>query len=146
MKIPKEYVLIIIAGMFLLSYLLDAVVDPLPATFPTPYHYFNGPTLGKYAFSTTSILIRGMAFLLTPMWLISFFQFHPGAKGGIFLVTGSLMQLYALQEVATNAQVIPLEWAISLAFGGAILLIPAIFNILKGLINPYTTTPTDQIQ
>ena len=97
MKIPKEYILVIIAGFFLLSYLMDAVVDPLPTTFPTPYHYFNSATMSKYAFATTAIFIRAAAFLMTPIWLASFFKLHPGAKGGLYLVLGSLMQLYAVQ-------------------------------------------------
>lgn len=145
MKIPKEYLLIIIVGLFLLSYLMDAVSDPLPLTYPTPYHYFSGANMSKYAFATAAILIRASAFVMAPLWLFSFFTMHPGAKGGIFLVLGSLMQLYALQEVATNARVIPFEWTMSLSAAGVILLIPAVINILLGLIRPYTTTATDQI-
>ena len=145
MKIPKEYILVIIGGFFLLSYLMDAIVDPLPTTFATPYHYFNAATMNKYAFATTAIFIRGAAFLMTPIWLASFFKLHPGAKGGLYLVLGSLMQLYAVQEISTQAQVIPSEWAISLALAGAILLVPAFINIAKGLMVPHTTTPTDQI-
>jgi hypothetical protein len=145
MKIPKEYVLVIIAGLFLLSYLMEAIVDPLPTTFTTPYEFFNPEIMNKYAFATTAILIRGISFLMTPIWLLSFFKMHPGAKGGIYLVLGSLMQLYSLQVVATNTQTIPYEWAISLTFAGALLLIPAIINIIKGLLLPATTTAADQI-
>jgi hypothetical protein len=145
MKLPKEYVLIIIVGLFLLSYLMDAVTDPLPLTFPTPYHYFTTATMSKYAFATAAILIRAVAFVMSPLWLFSFFTIHPGAKGGIFLVLGSLMQLYALQEVATNAKVIPFEWAISLSAAGVIILIPAAINMILAFIQPYTTTAADQI-
>ena|SRR3989338_2405932 len=145
MKIPKEYTLIIIAGLFILAYLLDALVDPLPVTYPTPYHYFNAGNMSKYAFSTISILIRAVSMILTPMWLFSFFRLHPAAKGGLYLVLGSLAQLYALQQIATNAKVIPVEWAMSLCFAGVVLMVPAVIFIIMGLLSPYTASPTDEI-
>lgn len=145
MKLPKEYILIIMVGLFLLSYLMDAVTDPLPLSYPTPYHYFTAANMSKFAFATAAILIRAFAFVMAPIWLFSFFNIHPGAKGGIYLVLGSLMQLYALQEVATNARLIPFEWAMSLSAAGVVLLPVAFLFIIIGLLRPITAQPTDQI-
>jgi len=44
------------------------------------------------------------------------------------------MQLYALQDVATRAHVIPLEWSLALTLTGVVLLIPAIIFIIIGFV------------
>jgi len=135
MKLPKEYTLVIIIGLFLLAYLLDVLVDPLQLDLITPYYYLNPQYLVRYPFTTASIFIKSLALFLSPIWLLSFFKQHFYAKGGALLILASLMQLYAIQEVATNTQIIPLEWSLSLSIGGAVLLIPSIFFIFRGFIS-----------
>jgi hypothetical protein len=54
------------------------------------------------------------------------------AKGSILLVISGLTQLYALQELITNAQVLPLEWTISITLAGIMLLIPSVIYYIKG--------------
>ena len=134
MKLPKEYTMIIIAGLFLLAYLLDIVVDPITLNLVTPYSYLAPQYLLRYPFTTASIFIKSLGLFLSPLWFLSFFKEHFYAKGGILLVLASLMQLYALQEVATNTQIIPLEWSLSLSIGGAALLVPSVLFIIRGVI------------
>jgi F0F1-type ATP synthase assembly protein I len=45
------------------------------------------------------------------------------------------MQLYAIQEIAANTHVVPLEWALSLSLGGIALLLPTGIFLFKGMIN-----------
>jgi len=135
MKLPKEYTMIIIAGLFLLAYLLDVLVDPIELNLATPYHYLNPQHLTRYPFTTASIFIKSLALFLSPLWLFSFFKDNFYAKGGVLLVLASLMQLYAIQEVATKTQIIPLEWSLSLSIGGAALLIPSVIFIIRGFIS-----------
>jgi len=135
MKLPKEYTMIIIIGLFLLAYLLDVLVDPLTLDLITPYHYLSPQHLIRYPFTTASIFIKSLALFLSPLWILSFFKQNFYPKGATLLVLASLMQLYALQEVATNTQIIPLEWSLSLSIGGAVLLIPSILFIFRGLIS-----------
>lgn len=129
----QEYILIIIIGLLILAFVLDAVVNPLRLQLPSPYHFFDPTILFKYTFTTTSIVIKSMALFLAPVWFLSFLDFSKLTKGAILLVLSGLMQLYALQDVATNAQVIPLEWSLSLTLTGVVLLIPAIIYMLIGL-------------
>ncbi|MFC1627270.1 hypothetical protein ACFL18_01785 [Patescibacteria group bacterium] len=147
MKLPKEYTMVIIIGLFLLAYLLDVLVDPLQINLVTPYHYLQPQHLTRYPFTTASILIKSIALFITPLWILSFFSKHFYAKGGTLLVLASLMQLYAIQEIATNTQIIPLEWSLSLSIGGAALLLPSILFILTGaaqsMKEKITNTPKD---
>lgn len=128
----QEYVLMLIIGLVILGYILDAIVNPLSLQLTTPYHFFDPLTLSTYPFTTTSIIIKSIALFLAPLWFLSFLSFNPLTKGTILLILSGLMQLYALQDVATNSHVIPLEWSLSLTLAGAALLIPALIYMLVG--------------
>jgi|SRR3989344_776949 len=129
----KEYIFIFIAGLFLLAYVLEAVVNPLNLNLATPYDYLKPALLARYPFTTAIIIIRAVALFLAPVWLFSLLSGHHSAKGVTLLVVAGLAQLYAIQEVATRAQVIPLEWSLSLSLAGLALLLPAALQILLGL-------------
>lgn len=128
----KEYTLAFIGGLFLLAYVLEAVVNPLQEVFPTPYHFLNPTFLARFPFTTAIIAIRSLAIFLSPLWIFSFIDRQHLPKGITLLILAGLMQLYAIQDVATRAQVVPLEWALSLAVAGAALLIPSVWYFLRG--------------
>jgi len=132
---PKEYTLIAIIGLFLLGYLLDALVDPLTLNLITPYHFLQTEHMLKFPFTTASVIIKSIALILSPLWLMGFVKNHYMGKFATLLVLASLMQLYALQEVATNAQIIPLEWSLSLSIAGVVLLLPAVLFFIRGIFS-----------
>jgi len=142
----KEVVLVIIVGLFILSYVLDALVNPLDLPLPTPFHYLLNPEIfTKYAFTTASIFIRALGFFLSPLLLFSFWDDGHYAKGGILLVLVGLMQLYALQDLATGAQVVPTEWSLSISLAGLALLAPMLLYFLRGLFSSlFSKSPTTQ--
>lgn len=133
MKIPKEYVLLIIVGLYIVSYVLEATVDALALPLSTPYEYLRPEYYSAYPFSTAVIAIRALAIFMTPTFLFSFIKGAQLGKGGTLLIVAGLAQLYALQELATATTLLPLEWSLALAYGSALLVIPAIINILIGL-------------
>jgi hypothetical protein len=134
MKISKEYMMMVIVGMFILAYLLDAVVNPLDANLPSPYHFFNPALLNQFPFTTASVFIKGVAIFLVPLWLASFIKDAFSAKAGTIFVLSALMQLYALQDVVTQAEVIPLEWALSMTLAGVLLLLSSFVYFVKGML------------
>lgn len=135
----------IIIGMFLLSYLLDALVPPLNLKLATPFHYLLNPDiLSKYAFTTASISIRALAIFLTPLLVMSFWNNNSTAKGAILLVAVPLMELYALQDIATRAQVVPLEWSLSISLGGLALLLPMVLYFIRGAFSGKGSTNDQQ--
>lgn len=134
MKIPKEYSLLIIVGLFVLAYILDLVVEPLTITLKSPYAFFTSDLISIYPFSTASIFIKTLALFLAPQWLLSFSSSKGFAKPAILLVWAGLTQLYAVQEVMTNTKMIPLEWSLSLAGSGFALFFPTAFLFLKAVL------------
>jgi low affinity Fe/Cu permease len=133
MKISKEIMFMVIVGLFLLAYLLDAVVNPLDLTLQTPYHYLNPNVMARFPFSTASIFIKSIALFMTPVWLLSFISQHYMGKASFLLVLASLVQLYALQDIVTKANVVPIEWSLSLSVAGLLLLVQAALFFMQGI-------------
>lgn len=135
---PKEYVLVLIIGLFLFAYLLEAVVDPLNLPLSTPYQFASAGYPNQYPFTTAVIAIRSLAVLMSPLWLLSFI---PGAyqlKAVITLIVSVLIQLYGVQGLSASSAPIPQEWAISFAFGGAALILFVLFFFAKGAVTPHS--------
>ncbi len=128
----QEYWLALIIGLVVFAYVLDSIVNPLPMDLPTPYHFLTPDSLSLYPFTTTSIVLKATAIFITPLLLFSFFSFPKLFKGIILIVISGLLQLYSLQDIATNAQALPVEWDISLSMAGIALLIPAVIFMLWG--------------
>jgi hypothetical protein len=133
MKFPKEYVFIFILGLFVLAYLLDAVVNPLAANLPTPYHFFTPTMLAQVPFTTTSVFIKGLGVFLIPILLTSFVKNQFTKKAVVIFVIASLLQLYALQDIVTNSAIIPVEWALALTFAGMALTLLSGYFLIKGM-------------
>jgi hypothetical protein len=152
-----EHLFVAVVGMFLLAYVLDAVVDPLNVPISQPFEYLSQSYMSRYPFSTASVLIRALALFLTPVLLVTFLRNAHAAKGGLLLITAILMMLYSIQQIATGAGTVPLEWALSLAYAGAALLLPSVYFMFVGIavsthrkvkrgtkdFAPYTGSPDD---
>ena len=127
--------MVFIVGLFLLAYVLDAAVDPLDFLLATPYQYISPKIFSQYPFTIASIFIKALALFLTPLWLLSFMEKQYSAKGVILLVLAGLTQLYGLQELATGARLLPIEWTVSLAVAGATMLVPAVLFLTRGTLS-----------
>jgi hypothetical protein len=134
MKIPKEYSLLFIIGLFILAYVLDLIVEPLSLALASPYAYFKPQMMSSFPFSTTSIFIKATAVFLMSLWIISFFNDKSFVRPVVLLVWAGLIQLYAIQDIVTRAELIPIEWSLSLAVAGLALLIPTIMLFIKASI------------
>jgi len=127
----QEYVITVIIGLFLAAYVLEAVVQPLGLALPTPYHYITAENLRTYPFTTTIIVIRAIAIFLSPILFMSFVGKRYGLKSILSLIIAALTQLYVLQELATGAQLLPLEWSLSISLAGLAFLPMIILYFLR---------------
>lgn len=133
----KEHWVVFAAGLFILSYVLDAVVEPLrtalQAPLTSPYQYFNPEVMGLYPFTTASIFIKALGLLIIVVLFLSFMEGKNLVKAVITLVLLALMELYAVQDVVSNSQMVTLEWDLGIALGGIFLVLPIIYYLIKGL-------------
>ena len=133
----KEYIGLIVGGLLIFGYLLDAVAQPLPPKFSTPYHFFTPESLTLYPFTTTSIVLKALGLFLGVLWVLSFVPVGRQVKGVILLVVSALAQFYSLQDVGSGSFVIPLEWSLSLTLSGVLLLLPMIFYFVAGFLGGF---------
>ncbi len=139
----KEYLLIVVVSFFILAYILDAVAKPLTIPLPTPYHFFTSDYISIYPFTTTSIVLKGLGIAMGSVIVLASISLKRFVKGAVLLIMSGLLQLYALQNVVTKADVITLEWSLGLALGGLMLLIPSVVFFCASLFErPKTSNST----
>lgn len=141
MKMPKEYILVFIAGLFLLAYLLEAVVDPLTLNLTTPYQFFTSSLITKYPFTTAIITIRTFGIFMLPLWLFSFLRNYYQLKAATLFIGSVLLELYSVQQIVADRKVIALEWALAFAAAGIILMVPTILYLIRGLFGIKASKP-----
>lgn len=143
----KEYILFTIIGFGLLSYLLDAVVNPLSINLEltTPYQFFTPRNLSLYPFSTTSVILKAVALFLASILILGFIGIKNLAKGIILIILSALFQLYAVQDIATSSFVVPLEYSLGLALAGILLLLPAVTFIITGIFQDVNSKLKDEV-
>ncbi len=140
----KEYIVIFSVGLIILAYVLDAIVNPLALStvLPTPYHYFTKDIITTYAFTFTSVFLKALAIFLSLPTILAALDLKPTLKGIILLICSGLLQLYAVQDVATKAQVVPIEWSLAFTLSGVFLLFPALLFMLIGFFShPKKSSP-----
>lgn len=126
----KEYLAILVVGILILTYVMDAVVLPLPQTFTTPYHFFIPENFSTYPLTTTSIILKAVAVIMGLLVTLSSLGIKKLATAITILIVSGLLQLYALQDVVSKSYLVPLEWSLSFTLAGLALLIPMILYFM----------------
>lgn len=135
----KEYLLFVAVGFLILGYVLDAVVNPLSTqlNLSTPYHFFTPQNLSLYPLTFTSIILKALGVIIGALIILSSLGLKRFAKAGVLLILSGLLQLYALQDVATKAFVVPLEWSLGFTLAGVLLFIPIILYVFGSLFETH---------
>ena len=130
----KEYTAVVAISLFLFAYVLEALSGQV--TFPaltSPFAFLNPAILNKYPFTATAIAIRTAAIVISVVLVLSFAEIKKHLKAVIIFALSVLLELYAIQQLATGMRTTPLEWTLSFAYAG-ILFIPVVaFYLIAGL-------------
>ena len=130
----KEYTAVIAISLFLFGYVLEALSGnvTLPA-LSSPSSFLNPTILNRYPFTATAIAVRTAAIVISVLLVLSFVAIKKHLKAVIIFVLAALLELYAIQQLATGMKVTPVEWTLSFAYS-AILLAPAVvFFLIAGM-------------
>lgn len=128
----KEYLIITAVSAFILSYGIDIASGVQNLPIRQPYSFLEPKVLATFPFTAVSIGLKTMGFTLSMLLLMSSFEKKYLAKAVSLFFIGALMNLYAVQQMATGMRLIPIEWTLSLAYAGTALIIPALFYFLIG--------------
>lgn len=129
----KEYTAVVAISLFLFAYVLEALAGRVsfPA-FSSPFAFLNPAVLSKYPFTATAVAARTIAIVTSVVLVLSFAQIKKHLKAVITFVLGVLLELYAIQQLATGMRTTPLEWTLSLAYAGVLFAPIVIFFLIAG--------------
>lgn len=130
----QEHWLVAIIGLVIFAFIIDIIVPSITVNLITPYHYFIPENFITLPLTSTGIVIRALAIFIAPILFLSFTEWSGQIKGVILFVVSGLLQLYAIQDIVSGANVVPLGWSLSFALAGLALIIPALLYIMLGLI------------
>lgn len=135
MKIKKEIVFVITICLFGFSYLLDYFAGALRLNITSPLMFLTQKFLMLYPMTFVALTIRSVALMVSVSLILSLIEGKYSTKIVICLFTGFIAEVYAFQQLATGARFTPVTWTLSIAYGGALLIIPIIFYILAAITN-----------
>ncbi len=143
----KEYLLVFILSLFILAYVIDYISGPVALPVKNPYAVLDPVIVSKFPLTSLGIIARSLGLVIATFFLFSLVENLYTAKALLIFFISVLFELYAIQQVSTGSRTTTIQWTISLALSGLLLLpsIPVYF--LKGLISlklhPSNNLPED---
>lgn len=131
----KEIVFVITALLFLLAYVLDYFAGKLSLSIVSPIAFLNQSYFTLYPMTFVAVMIRSVAIMLSVTLILSVMERQFFVKLGISAFLAFIAEIYAFQQLATNATITPLLWTLAISYGGALLIIPMVFYIFLGIAN-----------
>jgi hypothetical protein len=130
----KEYALVTAAIFFLVAYLIDRLAGNVVFTVKNPVIFITSSVFLKYPFTSLAIALKAMGLGISIVLLMSFIEKAFFVKAFSIFVIIVFAELYAIQQTATGARTTTIQWTLSFAYAGAILLIPFVYYIIKGVV------------
>lgn len=122
-----EYVVTAIIALFLLSSVLDFLAGPQKPPLTNPFAFWQHETYSIYPFTAVSIGMKTLVLCMSVLFTLSLFQKKYLAKALFLLLLIALLELYAIQQLATGSQMVSMEWSVAFSTAGIILLLPIVF-------------------
>ncbi|OGK27160.1 hypothetical protein A3D80_03000 [Candidatus Roizmanbacteria bacterium RIFCSPHIGHO2_02_FULL_40_13b] len=130
-----EYFLTGAVGLVIFGYVLDILSGPLSLTIGSPFEFLTPVMLSTYPFTAVSVGVKTVAiFISIVITITSLGENKYSLQSVVVFILAALMELFAIQQIATHTNNISLQWNLSLAFSGVILVIPAIIYMILAII------------
>lgn len=130
----KEYFLVLILALFILSSVLDFLAGPAKPALKIPFDFLKPAILAVYPLTAVSVGVKTLFISLALLLGFSMIEDLYLAKALALFFLAVLSELYAIQQIATNSRVTPLEWTLGFAATGIVLLLPAMVFMVIGAV------------
>ena len=130
----KEYLLLVVAGLFIASYVLNMFAGPVKLNLTSPVQFLNPNIISRYPFTAVEIFVRALALAMGIVVFLAFIQKKYFAKMATCIILGGLGILYAIQQLANQGRITPLQWTLAFAGAGVMLVPPIIYYLVRGII------------
>ena len=130
----KEYLLLVVAGLFIASYVLNMFAGPVKLNLTSPVQFLNPNIISRYPFTAVEIFVRALALAMGIVVFLSFIEKKYFPKMATCIILGGLGVLYAIQQLANQGKITPLQWTLAFAGAGVMLVPPIIYYLVRGII------------
>lgn len=148
----KENMLLLVAGFFILAYVLDYFAGPVYIVVKNHFAFIAPSMLAKFPLTAVAVGIRTLGIFSGILLLFSLIkEKYLGKAAGLFCF-GALAELYTIQQLATGSRMTSIQWTLSIGFSGILLIVPIAYYVIRGLfftvkkkLNNNESSPIDSI-
>lgn len=134
----KEITFVIALCMFAFAYVLDFIAGGVSIVISDPFMFLTNPVLAKFPLTAAGVFIRTIAIFLTILVAYSIIEKRYFTKAFISLAAAIFAEAYAIQQFTTGTRTTPVQWTLSIAYAGSLMLILFIYYILKGIFHGFS--------
>ena len=128
----KEYWVVVAVSLFVLSSVLESLAGPVQLEVANPFVFLSQTYLSVYPLTAVAIGVRALGFLISALLVISLIENQYFLRATILFALGVLAELYAVQQLATEAKLTSVQLTLSIAYAGVITLPAILYYILRG--------------
>ncbi len=130
-----EYFLGGAAGLVIFGYVLDILAGPLTLVINSPFDFLTPVMLSTYPFTAVSVGAKTVAIFVSTVMIVT-------TAGGtkyslqsiIVFIMAALMELFAIQQIATHGNNVSMQWNLAFAFSGVLLVVPAVIYMIMAMV------------
>jgi hypothetical protein len=137
----KEYFFIFAISLLVLAHVIDSISGPVSISLKNPYQFLNQEIITKFPLTAVGILARTIGIVIGSVLTLSLINRMFFLKATTTFFLAIIFNLFAIQQIATNTRTVTLQWILSLAFSGLLMILPSFIYLIKGLI-PTSTDKT----
>jgi len=138
----KEYWVLVAVSFFVLSSVLESFAGAVQLEITSPLTFLSSSYLSTYPLTAAAIGVRALALLISALLAVSLIEKQYFAKAVILLAAGVVAELYAVQQLATEAKMIPIQWTLSFAYAGMGAVPLILYFVLRGTLGGLRTQLT----
>lgn len=130
----KEYLLIFSASLLILAYVIDFISGPVSLTIKNPFIFLQSAVISKFPLTAVGVFARATGIFVGVILIWSSFNklYLVKSLGTFFLAV--LFNLFAIQQVATGTRTVTIQWILSLAYAGVLLILPSIIYLILNFV------------
>lgn len=145
----REYFATVAVSFFILSYVLDFLGGAVALPIKNPFDLLQQRLFSTYPFTAVSVGFKTLASFIAILLFLKMIEQKYLAKGAFLIFLSAMMELYSIQQIATNSLNLPMVWIVAISYTGILLLLPAIINLFIGVAKKIhrgvTSLPYDEI-
>jgi hypothetical protein len=134
----KEITFVIALCMFAFAYVLDFIAGKVNVVVSDPFMFLTNPILTKFPLTAAGVFIRTIAIFLTVLVIYSVINKRYFTKAFVSLAIVIFSEAYAIQQFTTGNRTTPIQWTLSIAYAGGLMILLFVFYILKGIFHGFT--------